>query len=60
MIYVSHLLCDEDMKEIYSVNNLLDIIDNKILEEKYPETDEMNTELNDQAEKLKKLRSQGP
>ena len=35
----------EDMKEIYSVNNLLDIIDNKILEEKYPETDEMNTEL---------------
>lgn len=40
----------EDMKEIYSVNNLLDIIDNKILEEKYLETDEMNTELNDQAE----------
>ena len=40
----------EDMKEIYSVNNLLDIIDNKILEEKYPKTDEMNTELNDQAE----------
>lgn len=40
----------EDMKEIYSVNNLLDIIDNKKLEEKYPETDEMNTELNDQAE----------
>lgn len=40
----------EDMKEIYSVNNLLDIIDNKILEKKYPETDEMNTELNDQAE----------
>ena len=40
----------EDMKEIYSVNNLLDIIDNTILEEKYPETDEMNTELNDQAE----------
>ena len=40
----------EDMKEIYSVNNLLDIIDNKILEEKYPETDEMNIELNDQAE----------
>ena len=40
----------EDMKEIYSVSNLLDIIDNKILEKKYPETDEMNTELNDQAE----------
>ena len=40
----------EDMKKIYSVSNLLDIIDNKILEEKYPETDEMNTELNDQAE----------
>lgn len=40
----------EDMKEIYSVNNLLDIIDNKILEEKYPETDEMNDELQSQAE----------
>lgn len=48
----------EDMKEIYSVNNLLDIIDNKILEEKYPETDEMNTELNDQAEKYYNMHNQ--
>ena len=48
----------EDMKEIYSVNNLLDIIDNKILEEKYPETDEMNTELNDQAENYYNMYSQ--
>lgn len=48
----------EDMKEIYSVNNLLDIIDNKILEEKYPETDEMNTELNDQAEKYYNMYNQ--
>lgn len=48
----------EDMKKIYSVNNLLDIIDNKILEEKYPETDEMNTELNDQAEKYYNMYNQ--
>lgn len=48
----------EDMKEIYSVNNLLDIIDNKILKEKYPETDEMNTELNDQAEKYYNMYNQ--
>lgn len=48
----------EDMKEIYSVSNLLDIIDNKILEEKYPETDEMNTELNDQAEKYYNMYNQ--
>ena len=48
----------ENMKEIYSVNNLLDIIDNKILEEKYPETDEMNTELNDQAEKYYNMYNQ--
>lgn len=48
----------EDMKEIYSVSNLLDIIDNKILEEKYPETDEMNTELNDQAEKYYNMHNQ--
>ena len=37
----------EDMKDVYS---LLDKIDNKILEEKYPETDEMNDELKQQAE----------
>lgn len=48
----------EDMKEIYSVSNLLDIIDNKILEEKYPETDEMNTELDDQAEKYYNMYNQ--
>lgn len=48
----------ENMKEIYSVNKLLDIIDNKILEEKYPETDEMNTELNDQAEKYYNMYNQ--
>lgn len=40
----------EDMKEIYSISALLDKIDNKILEEKYPETDEMNDELKSQAE----------
>lgn len=40
----------EDMKEIYSISLLLDKIDNKILEEKYPETDEMNDELQKQAE----------
>ena len=40
----------EDMKDIYSISSLLDKIDNKILEEKYPETDEMNDELKQQAE----------
>lgn len=40
----------EDMKQIYSIGALLDKIDNKILEEKYPETDEMNDELQNQAE----------
>lgn len=40
----------EDMKNIYSISSLLDKIDNKILEEKYPETDEMNDELKSQAE----------
>ena len=40
----------EDMKEVYSISSLLDKIDNKILEEKYPETEEMNDELNQQAE----------
>ena len=39
----------EDMKEVYSISSLLDKIDNKILEEKYPETDEMNAELEEQA-----------
>lgn len=40
----------EDMKNIYSVSNLLDKIDNKILEEKYPETEEMNEEVKETAE----------
>ncbi|MGM9876191.1 MAG: peptidylprolyl isomerase [Bacilli bacterium] len=40
----------EDMKEIYSISSLLDKIDNKVLEEKYPENDEMNDELQEEAE----------
>ena len=40
----------EDMKDVYSISSLLDKIDNKILVEKYPETDEMNGELKQQAE----------
>lgn len=40
----------EDMKDVYSISSLLDKIDNKILEEKYPEADEMNDELKQQAE----------
>lgn len=40
----------EDMKEVYSISSLLDKIDNKILEKKYPETEEMNDELKQQAE----------
>ncbi len=40
----------EDMKDVYSISSLLDKIDNKILEKKYPETDEMNDELKQQAE----------
>lgn len=40
----------EDMKELYSISSLLDKIDNKILEEKYPETDDMNDELKSQAQ----------
>lgn len=40
----------EDMKNIYSVSALLDKIDRKVLEEKYPETDEMNDEVQSQAE----------
>ncbi len=38
------------MKDVYSISSLFDKIDNKILEEKYPETDEMNDELKQQAE----------
>lgn len=40
----------EDMKELYSISSLLDKIDNKILEEKYPETDDMNDEIKIQAQ----------
>lgn len=40
----------EDMKKIYSVSTLLDKIDNKILTEKYPETDEMKEEIKKEAE----------
>ena len=40
----------EDMKEIYSISSLLDKIDNKILVEKYPETDEMKDEVKAEAE----------
>lgn len=40
----------ENMKEIYSISALLDKIDNKILTKKYPENDEMNDEIKEQAE----------
>lgn len=40
----------EDMKKIYSISSLLDKIDNNILEEKYPETDEMLDEVKAEAE----------
>lgn len=40
----------EDMKSIYSISSLLDKIDNKILEEMYPESDEMNDEVESEAE----------
>ena len=40
----------EDMKEVYSVNLLLDKIDNDLLKNKYPENDEMNEEVNSNAE----------
>lgn len=48
----------EDMKDVYSISSLLDKIDNKILEEKYPETDEMNDELKQQAESYYKAYEQ--
>lgn len=38
------------MKEYYSVNVLLNEIDDIILSEKYPETEEMNDDINDTAE----------
>lgn len=40
----------EDMKQIYSISSLLDKIDNKILTKKYPESEEMNSEVQKQAE----------
>ncbi len=40
----------EDMKQIYSISSLLDKIDNKILVEKYPDTDDMKEEVQTEAE----------
>lgn len=40
----------ESMKEYFSVNVFLNNIDDMILSEMYPETDEMNDEINDTAE----------
>lgn len=40
----------EEMKEYYSVNVLLNDIDNMILTEKYPEDSDMTAEINDTAE----------
>ena len=40
----------EDMKKIFSISSLLDKIDNKILEEKYKENDEMIDEVETEAE----------
>ena len=48
----------EDMKELYSIISLLDKIDNKILEKKYPETDDMNDEIKEQAENYYKAYEQ--
>lgn len=48
----------EDMKELYSISSLLDKIDNKILEKKYPETDDMNDEIKEQAENYYKAYEQ--
>lgn len=45
----------EDMKKIFSVSSLLDKIDNKILEEKYPETDEMKEEVEAEAQNYYKM-----
>lgn len=45
----------EDMKAIYSISSLLDKIDNKLLVEKYPETDEMNEEVKSEAENYYKI-----
>lgn len=40
----------EDMKQIYSISSLLDKIDNKLLSKKYPDNDEMNDDVKQQAE----------
>ena len=45
----------EDMKKIFSVSSLLDKIDNKILEEKYPENDEMKEEVEAEAQNYYKM-----
>lgn len=39
-----------DMKDVFSVSLLLDLIDNKILPEKYPENDEMNESIKSEAQ----------
>lgn len=48
----------EDMKDIYSVNSLLDKLDTKILTDKYPDTDEMDDEVTSQAENYYKAYEQ--
>ncbi len=48
----------EDMKELYSISSLLDKIDNKILEKKYHETDDMNDEIKETAENYYKAYKQ--
>lgn len=40
----------KDMKDVFSVSLLLDLIDNKILPEKYPENDEMNESIKNEAQ----------
>ena len=47
----------EDMKKVYSVSYLLDRIDNKLLEKKYPEDDEMNDKVKEEAENYYKMYS---
>ena len=47
-----------DMKEIYSISSLLDKIDNKILEKKYPDSDEMKNKIEEQADQYYKMYEQ--
>lgn len=48
----------ESMKEVYSISLLLDKIDNKILEEKYPDNEEMTDDVKEQAESYYKMYEQ--